>query len=65
MNEEAKGRGGGSKVITNPFDGIAPLPVAVPPDPLSGLMAMEAEEMAAAAEESNSDHLCGEHISCH
>ena len=44
MNEEAKGRGGGSKVITNPFDGIAPLPVAVPPDPLSGLMAMEAED---------------------
>ena len=38
VNEEAKGRGGGSKVITNPFDGIAPLPVAVPPDPLSGLM---------------------------
>lgn len=58
MNEEAKGRGG-SKVISNPFAGIAPLPVAVPPDPLSGLMAMEAEEIAAAAAESK-DHICGQ-----
>jgi hypothetical protein len=56
VNEEAKGRGG-SKVISNPFEGIAPLPVAVPPDPLSGLMAMEAEEIAAAAEEAKSDQV--------
>jgi hypothetical protein len=32
-------------VISNPFAGIAPIPMNVPSDPLSGLMAMEAEEL--------------------
>ncbi len=44
VNEEAKGRGS-MKVISNPFAGIAPIPINVPSDPLSGLMAMEAEEL--------------------
>ena len=44
VNAEAKGRGG-SKVISNPFAGIAPIPVDVPSDPLSGLMAMEVEDL--------------------
>ena len=44
VNEEAKGRGS-MKVISNPFAGIAPIPINVPADPLSGLMAMEAEEL--------------------
>ncbi len=32
-------------MISNPFAGIAPIPMNVPSDPLSGLMAMEAEEL--------------------
>ena len=32
-------------MISNPFAGIAPIPVDVPSDPLSGLMAMEVEDL--------------------
>jgi hypothetical protein len=32
-------------VISNPFAGVAPIPVDVPSDPLSGLMAMEVEDL--------------------
>ncbi len=55
------GRGGSSKVISNPFAGIAPIPLSVPADPLSGLMAMEAEEIGAAADgRIGVEQVCGE-----
>ena len=34
-------------MISNPFAGIAPIPIDVPSDPLSGLMALEVEDLGA------------------
>ena len=63
VNEEAKGRGS-MKVISNPFAGIAPIPISVPSDPLSGLMAMEAEELEAQMDgRVGVEPVCGERLS--
>ena len=47
-------------MISNPFAGIAPIPIDVPSDPLSGLMAMEVEDLGS---HSNGKHgveqICG------
>ena len=48
-------------MISNPFAGIAPIPLSVPADPLSGLMAMEAEEIGAASDgRIGVEQVCGE-----
>ena len=63
VNEEAKGRGS-MKVISNPFAGIAPIPINVPSDPLSGLMAMEAEELETQMDgRIGVEPVCGERLS--